>query len=548
MPTYPATKTYKGGFYNNHVVNGQDDRVYTAEDVRKPYDTVFSDGIMPEADGTAGECLVVSATGGMGIAVGIGNAKLGGAWFENELPYNITLDIGGAALRYDCVIIRNDDSDDVREPSIYIKSLTAPPKVSDLTRTDKIYEICVGYVQVAALASSISARNIVDTRTHGTLCNVMSGVGATVVRVYKNTYFSESESQTVIPIGIKQYNKEKDRLTVIVEGRTFTEGANYTIDDNSQITLTVGLPVVGTKIDFEVAKNVNAAGAETVVQEVAELRTEMDEVNRKLEYDYHCNGVNDNINISNLVHNFVTGSESLYADMTIRIIGHFGATAPKQGSGTSADPYLWFIAGRSKATSRRVFLDFGNCDQIVLPTGEEGKYYTVFYGVETHIRNCNIVANGDGAYINMFSSTAGAMNFCDDCRFWVNCAGGYVSRGGTFKNCCISFSTTATDAYIFNVMSGGLLRVFGGEYYCYTTTGKTSSVVYVNSAQTNAVVITYGMNCPTTERSGYVQSYAINCLTNSALCSFTDTITTLTITATGQNIRGTLAINKAGLM
>lgn len=548
MPIYSANITYRGGFYNNKQTNGVNDRVYTAEDVRKPYDTVFTDGIMPAADGTAGDTLKVTATGGMTISVGAGHAKLGGAWFENTAAYAITLDASGVADRYDCVIIRNDDTETVRAPSIYIKSLSAPPTLSALTRSGGIYEVCVAYVRVRATASAVAASDIIDTRTDGVLCNTMRGVGATVVRTYHNTYFSETAGQTVIPIGIEQFDRTRDQLSVMVEGRVFAAGTNYTVTDNGRITLAIGLPVVGTRIDFEVAKNVNAAGAETVVREVAQLREEMTAANKKLEYDYYCNGVNDNINITNIANTFVTGSDTLYEDLTIRIHGHFGATSPRQGDGSSTNPYIWIVAGRSRETSRRVFLDFGNCDQIILPVGEAGKYYTVFYGLETHIRNCNIVANGAEAYINMFSSPSATMNFCEDCRFWITCAGGYVSRGGTFKNCRISFSTTVDNAYIFNVTTLGLLRVFGGEYLCYAPTGKFSTVVYVNAEQTDAVVITYGMNCPEVIRGGLVQTYAVNCLTNNAHCSFTDTITTLPIEAAGQNIRGTIAVSKAGMM
>ncbi len=55
MPTYQMEKTYKSGFYDNWKdINGQDTRTYTAQDMRKPYDVVFSDGVMPEEDGTAG--------------------------------------------------------------------------------------------------------------------------------------------------------------------------------------------------------------------------------------------------------------------------------------------------------------------------------------------------------------------------------------------------------------------------------------------------------------------------------------------------------------
>ncbi len=546
MPTY-GTKTYKAGFYNSKKVNGVDDRVYTAEDVREPYNAVYSKGILPVADGTAGDTLKVTAAGGMAISVASGKANLG-AWFTNDGAFNITLDNSTGADRYDAVIIRNDDNDSVRQPSIYIKSLTRVPVISDLTRNDKIYEICVAYVKVPALAEAITQSNIVDTREDGSLCNIMSGVGAMVVRTFNNTVYSERLGQTGIVIGIPQYNKSRDTLIVMVEGRVFTEGVNYTIPSNTYIELAVGLPVIGTRVDFQVLKNVNAAGAESVVQEVGALRKEMTEVNRKLEYDYYCNGVNDNINISNIANTFLTGSDTLYEDMTIRVHGHFGATAPRQGDGSSSNPYLWFIAGRSRETPRRVFLDFGNCSQIVLPTGEAGKYYTVFYGLETHIKNANVVANGAEAYINMFSSPSATKNFCEDCRFWVTCASGYVSRGGTFRNCRISFTTTVDNAYIFNVTTLGLLRVFGGEYLCYAPSGKFSTVVYVNAEQTNAVVITYGMNCPAVLRGNLVQTYAINCLTNNALCSFSDTITTLPIEAAGQNIRGTIAVNKEGLM
>lgn len=548
MPTYPEKATYRAGFYNNRSVNGVNDRVYSADDMRKPYDTVFTDGIMPDRDGTAGDTLKVSLVEGMTVSVGAGNAKLGGAWFENTAAYNITLDAAGSTARYDCVIIRNDDNEYVRAPKIYIKSLSAVPTVNDLERTDKVYELCVAWVYVPALVTALDTSYIRDTRTDGSLCNVMSGVGAMVVRTYRNTYFSVIANERNIPIGIPQFNKANDRLTVIVEGRVFTEGTNYTIVSNSIVQLAIGLPVIGTKIDFEVAKNVNAAGAETVVQEVGALRAEMTEANRKLEYEYYCNGLNDNINISNIANTFLTASDTLYEDMTIRVHGHFGATAPRQGDGTSANPYLWFVVGSSGETSRRVFLDFGNCSQIELPEGEAGAYYTVFYGLETHIKNANVIARGIESYINMFSSPSATRNFCDDCRFWVTAAGGYVSRGGTFRNCRISFTTMVDNAYIFNVLSQGLLRVFGGEYLSYAPTGKFSTVVYVNAEQTNAVAITYGMNCPEVGRGGLVQTYAVNCLTNNALCSFTDTITTLPIEASGQNIRGTIAISKAGLM
>lgn len=544
MPTY-GTITYKAGFYNNRKnSNGEDDRVYTAEDIRKPYTSIYTKGIKPEADGTTGEMLKVSATGGMSIAVAKGEANLG-AWFINESAFNITLDNSTGADRYDAVIIQNDDSDAVRMPSIFIKSLSRVPTVADLTRDDKIYEICVAYVRVPALATAITAANIIDTRDDGSLCNVMSGVGAMVVRTFHNTYFSETANQTQIPIGIPQYNKARDELTVIINGRVFANGTQYTIDSNSQITLAIGLPVVGTRIDFEVVKNVNAAGAETVVQEVGALREEMTAANKILEHHYYCGGVNDNVRISQIVEAFLSGGTT-FDSMRLVIHGHFVATSAVTGTGTSTNPYIWIRAGQGSATNRRCILDFTDCDQITINC-DSGSYNTIFFGFHVDIVGANVAATG-GAQITMFSVVAQSFANAENCRFWITSQAGYIARGGNFRNCRVSLTTDTDNACAFNVLKGGLLRLYGGEYYAYAPSGKFSAVVYVNSEQTGAVALTYGICCPTVSRNPYVQTFAVNCLTSDACCSFTDTITTLDIEAAGQNVRGTIARSIAGTL
>lgn len=544
MPTY-GTITYKAGFYNSRKnSNGEDDRVYTAEDIRKPYNSIYTKGVKPEADGTAGEMLKVSATGGMGISVSKGEANLG-AWFINESAFNITLDNSTGADRYDAVIIQNDDSDAVRMPSIYIKSLSSAPTVADLTRDEKIYEICVAYVRVPALATVITAANIVDTREDGQLCNVMSGVGAMVVRTYHNTYFSETANQTQIPIGIPQYNKARDELSVIINGRVFANGTQYTIDSNSQVTLAIGLPVVGTRIDFEVAKNVNAAGAETVVQEVDALRAEMTAANKILEHHYYCGGVNDNVRVSQIVEAFLSGGTT-FDSMRLVIHGHFVATSAVTGTGTSTNPYIWIRAGQGSATNRRCVLDFTDCDQITINC-DSGSYNTIFFGLHVDIVGANVAATG-GAQITMFSVVAQSFANAEKCRFWITSQAGYIARGGNFRNCRVSLTTDIDNACAFNVLKGGILRLYGGEYYAYAPSGKFSAVVYVNAEQTGAVALTYGICCPTVSRNPYVQTYAVNCLTNDACCSFTDTITTLDIEAAGQNVRGTIARSIAGTL
>ena len=546
MPTYPINKTYRGGFYNNRKdANGNDDRVYTAEDVRKPYDVVFTDGIKPDADGTAGDVLKVTSAGGMAISIAAGHAKLGGAWFENTSAYNITLDNGTTYERYDWVILRNDDSASVRAPSIYIKSSTAAPKVEDLTRNTSIYEVCIAYIRVPALATSISAANITDTREDGYLCNTMAGVGAMVVRTFRNTVYSERAGQTGIKIGIPQYNKSRDHLTVIIEGRVLSETA-YTIPSNTYVELDLGLPVIGTRIDFEVRKNVNAAGADTVVQEVAGLLNEMALVNKTLERHYYCNGRTDNVNISDIVNNFLSAGTD-YAGMRLVIHGHFGATSPRGGEGTTANPYYWFRAAQGAASNRRAILDFSDCTQISINC-DAGTSNIIFFGMDVRIVGASVIATG-GASIYMFSTAGGTSVYAENCRFWITCdSGGYIARSGTFKNCRASVTNAGLHSYCFVPIDSSLLRVEGGEYYAYTGSAEHYSAIVGATSGANSVAILYGVNAPTTARSGYRQTHAIY-QTTGMICS-TDLISALplNVVSGSSNIRGTITFSKAGMM
>lgn len=545
MPTYSANITYRGGFYNNKQTNGVNDRVYTAEDVRKPYDTVFTDGIMPAADGTAGDTLKVTATGGMAISVGAGNAKLGGAWFENTAAFAITLDPSGVSDRYDCVIIKNDDNDTVRAPSIYIKSLSAAPTLSDLTRSGRIYEVCVGYVRVRATATSISQSDVTDTREDGTLCNTMSGVGAMVTRTFRNTVYSERAGQTGITIGIPQFNKSRDHLTVIVEGRIMSETA-YTIPSNTYIELAIGLPVIGTRVDFEVRKSVNAAGADTVVQEVGGLLNEMALVNKTLEHHYYCNGMTDNVNISNIVSNFHSGGTD-YSSMRLVIHGTFGATSPRGGEGTADNAYYWFRAAQGSASSRRVILDFTDCREIRINC-TAGTHNIIFFGMDVHVIGANVVASG-GSSIFMFSTAGGTSVYAENCRFWITCdSGGFIARSGTFKNCRASVTNAGLHSYCFVPIDSSLLRLDGGEYYAYTGSADHFSAVVGVTSGAGAVALLYAVNAPTAARSGYFQTHSLYQTTGTISCTDLISALPLNVVSGASNIRGTIARSKAGLM
>lgn len=548
MPTYPDRDSLRGYFYNNKVINGVNDREYSAKDIRKPYDAVFTDGVKPEADGTVGGVLKVTASGGMAITVAEGYAKLGGAPVENNAPYLITLDDATSTVRYDCVIMRNDDTDDVRRPSIYVKSLARIPVLSDLERNENVYEICLAYVVVPAFATSIFDKDIVDTRDDGVLCNAMSGVGAMVVRTFRNTYFSETTNQKIIPIGIEQFKKERDQLTVMIEGRIFSEGASYTVVDNEYISLAIGLPVIGTKIEFEVAKNVNAAGAETVVLEVADLMKGMALVKKKTEYDYYCNGVNDNVNISNIVKAYLQGGSD-YGTMRINVIGHFGMTSHISGAGTYNSPNIWFDF--NVQSNRKAVVDFSRCTDIV-PVIADGTYNVIFHSNNgMSIKSANVVANNQtvNTTIRVTFTMYGAIEF-EDCRFWITAyTNSLIGLRGTYKNCRGSVANVVGNSYCFQPDTNSIVRILGGEYYSYTGESSKQSAIVGQSA-TDAVTIMYGVNAPTVARTGFYQTNSLLQWVSGGILSCTDLISSLPMTVVSgiSNIRGTIAKSKPGAM
>lgn len=533
------------------------DRNYNADDISNWLSVVWEDGVCKTSTINAEpQGLKVVATSGMVVNVNAGRAAIKGKAFINDALQSFTIEANGTTSnRYDYFVIRYDNNTSVRDITIeLVKGTTSIPTVNTLTREGNVYELMLAYITVAPSVTTITQSAITDTRGKADLCPWFTAIKGysdyydAVIQSHESVVTLSSATNTVATaLSSALFNERYSLIEVYTNGLKEQESAFAASTSGGYIVITfTAQKAAGAKITVVLNNFIDGEGMGSVISQYTDLVADVAALKTANEFNYVCNGANDNVLLSQLVNTFVSGEN--YNDMTIRIFGKFGATAPYQGDGTSASPYIWVRAGSGSTATRRVYLDFGNCEQITLPEGTTGKYYIVFYGLETHIKNCNLVANGAGAYINMFSTAGATMNFCEDCRFWVNCTSGYVSRGGTFKNCRVSFSTATDNAYVFNVLSGGLLRVFGGEYYSYAPTDKFSAVVYVNSAQTNAVVVTYGMNCPTNARSGYVQTYAVNCLTSSALCSFTDTITTLQMSAAGQNIRGTIAISKVGLM
>ena len=537
------------GFFNAFLSGGVYDRTYNADDYCNNLATIIKNGVVNSVRND----LKVSAYNGMTIAVGYGRAWINGHWFFNDTEYTgltIATAPSGSNSRIDRVVLRLDTSTAVR--SVELDVLTgvaaASPVAPELTRSGNIYELALADITVTAGMITVAESNIKDLRADGSLCGWAASVTPAIMSMLQrySDKITIAATASVFQFNIAQYDAAEGgtALDVYING-IYTPPERYTLEGNT-ITLNGGTLIAGTVVDVVLTKSIDGTGLADAAELLAELQQTVADLDAFGDFHYHCNGINDNVVLSQIAQEWLEGGDD-YGCKVIHVYGKCGITAAQGGDGTSTNPYVWFRLGSGSATNRRIVFDFSGCEQITVPL-PANTHNILFFGMHVNIKGANVIASENTATVYAFSTAAATVIHAERCRFWINALVGYVARGGTFRDCRISFSCAGADAFIFNVLSGSLLRVFGGEFYAYAATGYQSAVVYVNAAQTTAAAMTFGMNCPTAARSGFVQTYAVNALTNNDLCSFTDTVTELTMQAEGQNIRGTLKISKAGLM
>ena len=548
--------------------DGNYDRKYRSGDYCDNLAVIISDGVLR----SSADDLKPSANG-MSVSIGAGRAWVRGHWYYNDNTYTFpAVEAPTGNSRYDRIFLRFDLNVDARSMKlVYVQgAAAATPTKPAPTISDTVRDLCLCDIYVAANATSVV---VTDTRGDKDLCGWIystSGDGSfftsldnqfdlwfedkkdtlstTTAEVQYSQYTVLTVETKTVQITIPQYDStQNQKIAVYVNGIRDVLGEDFTIT-GSIITFANTL-VAGTEIVIYIYVPKNGEGISAFADDVTDLQNRVSALENGLNestYNYICNGATDNVEISNLVTAFLNGGTD-YATLVIHIYGTLGMTAAVAGDGTSANPFRWFSAGLGTSQNRKIILDFGGCSQITVPVAAN-TYNVVFYGMDAHVKNCGVVANESTANIMMFSTVSNTVVFAENCRFWITAAAGYIAKSGTFKNCRVSLTTATDNAYCFTPENASLLRLIGGEYYAYAPSAKTSAVVYVAASYTEAVANTYSVNCPQVARSGYVQSYAVYCLTNNASCSFTDTITPLSMSAAGQNIRGTIAQNKAGMM
>lgn len=307
--------TVRSGFYDAL----DSDRVYSADDMNRPYKRVISNGVFSTPKGTPSTDLqVVPAGSGMQIIVKAGEGIFGDKWFENPSDINITVPENTTTVpRIDSVIVQIDKRIGGREGNIVYRTGTpsARPSAPAINTVANVIEYRLANVRVNASADTITAGVITDRRGSADCPWVTSLIyqvdTSTLYDQYKaayDEYFEKEKEQwdnwyahlteelnvsmslvkltnTVvtteeardIPIGIPEYEQYSDTLEVYVNGLKLSED-QYAIGVTGTYIALAAPIKSGQTIEFVVFKSVIMTGGYDIMFEISELTRRLDEL------------------------------------------------------------------------------------------------------------------------------------------------------------------------------------------------------------------------------------------------------------------------------
>lgn len=530
-----------GYFFNALKVGDTYDRIYNAEDVTSYLDKVVGNGVFPNPSTQ----LQVMAAGGMGVTVSAGQGWIDGHKMINSAALPLTLTASDVLLnRIDRIIFYVDYT--AREMGIEVKT-GAPatnPTAPALVRNTSRYEMCLANIAVNKGVQGITQANITDTRGNSTVCGFVQGLIqqadtttlfnqwdaagqeqiaenqaefedwfqqvkeelATVTLLQKLeqvfTTTSTAVSSFVVTDYIPTFKYTIDILEVYVNGLRLND-TDYTLYHNT-VTLAEPITHAGTMVEIVVYKSIDGSDAETIVEQVQTMQATVDALATGV---YIATGADDNAKLSTLVQNFLNGGND-YQQLRIDVYGTLGITAP--ASTVSGNNY-WFNFWSANSTTRRVILDFANCDRIILDnTGiDNARFVSTTDNVE--IYNAQVVMNNCTNALILENDA-----LCTNCAFWLSEVSGGVgavvgANSGKFDNCRISITGGTGTAYGFSVPNNKTLRLTNTEVIAYNASGASaeSVAVQVQGGATGAVLMMNNCRCPITARSGYKQSNAV---------------------------------------
>lgn len=528
------------------------DRNYNADDISDWFSIVCETGVLKEG-------LAVSAGNGLSVSVAVGKATIRGKGYVNNTAHALTLETAptGASPRYDLIVLRMDNTQTASARRTYlavVTGTTSVPTVESLTRTSDVYELLLAYVAVQPNATEIQQTNITDKRGDQTLCPWFTA--AKGYDDYYDAIIQQFQSNATLPaagfsvttdIASSLYNSRYSLIDVFTNGMK-EEDTAYTVNTSGsfiQITFSAQ-KAEGSKISVVLSNFIDGEGLSTAIAQYTAWAQAVAELQEANVHTYVCNGLTDNVNISNLVNAFLTGGAASDS-MRLKIVGTIGClnggTSPVfvGGAGTSVIPYrvFEFQEGIGK---RKVVLDFTDCSELAIPvSGVYASAFKIDGNVEVVGLNLNVDASASDTHVTLIDAANSYPKF-SSCSFFLNCfSGGIIANNGSYTNCRGEVRNSSGASWCFNGTS--FLEISGGDYRAYSGSSNYN-VAVLTQTSANAVSILYGVNMPTVSLTGYYQREAIHQLSAAGQIRATDIVTTLPFSVSSGVIRDTIAINK----
>ena len=541
------------------------DKNYNADDISDFFGVIWETGIV-KTDTVNNEPtgLKVVASSGMTINVNVGKAAIKGKAYINTSIKSFVVATAptGSNARYDLIILKYDNNVSERSIKLELRKgkefSTAPTEyelLSQLTRNEKVYELLIGYIKVEPNITTITQSHIEDKRSNQTLCGWFTPVKGyedyydAMIQHYESVITMSTAGTTVITdLSSTLYNSNYSLIEVYTNGIKEDQKAYSVSLSGGYIVITfTAQKAAGTKVIVNLDNFLDGEGMETALAQYTKLLQDVENLKTAGEYNYICNGVNDNVLIGNIVREYLQGGTD-YGTMKLNVIGNIGMQAPAYGSGTASNPYAFF--NFNIESNRNVIVDFSRAGQIN-PTITSGSYTNIFHSNnDIHVIGANVVASNTAASTNIriIGSTSGVIKF-ENCRFYIT---GYqdslIAIRGTFTNCRGSVANVINNSYCFLPASNGVVKINGGEYYAYTGDANKQSAI-VGQSGADAVSILYAVSAPTSARSGFYQTNSLLQWAGGGILSCTDLISELPmIVVSGiSNIRGTIAKSKTNV-
>lgn len=535
------------------------DRNYNGDDISDWQAAFFDTGVIKtNVENNEPQGLKVVAAGGLNINVKVGRAAIKGKGYINDTLKSLTAEIGGSSARYDMVVLRYNNVQSTattsRKISVeYKKGTSNVPTVASLQRDTKVYELLLAYLYIGANSSTIGG--IYDKRGDKELCPWFTPVKGyedyydAIIQHHESIVTMATTGTTAITdLSSKLYNEKYSLIEVYTNGIKEPQTAYSVSLSGGYIVITfTAQKSAGAKITVNLDNFIDGEGMSTALTQYTQLLTDVSNLNAAGEYNYICNGVNDNVLIGNIVRAYLEAGTD-YGTMKLNVIGNIGMTAPAYGGGTVSNPYGWF--NFNIGSNRNAIVDFTRCGQIA-PTISDGTYNNIFHSNnDIHIIGANVVASNTAAstIIRIIGTTSGVVKF-ENCRFYITAyQDSVIAYRGTFINCRGSVANTINNSYCFLPASNSVVKLFGGEYYSYTgDSAKQSAIVGQSGAE--AVSILYGVSAPTSTKSGFYQTNSLLQFAGGGMVNCTDLISELpmVVVSGSSNIRGTIAKSKTNV-